>query len=279
MDILNKVSPKRFYDIDSFLAFLSIYEDKARERAYLRLLRASREAIRGAVCVEAGAGLGVMSAEMARLGAKKVYAVEVNPELYQLSMQRLAPFPNVEVVNADIRDFEPREKVDVLVHEFFGQLLYDEDLYALEELRFKPRLVLPDSGALVCGTAFTSDWDDDVIDAAVVKRFDSVIVSGLFDEEGVRPTQEVLTWSAKAGIEGERIVSLSGKKGDLLYFGIEVRHGGKLICRSGVCDNWSFGWTWRKGERFSFAFGPAGGSRASPRAPEALFRWLKPGEN
>lgn len=274
MDILNKVSARRFYDIDSFLAFLSIYEDKARERAYLRLLRANRESIRGAVCVEAGSGLGVMSAEMARLGAKKVYAVEVNPELFQLSRQRLARYPNVEVVRSDIRDFAPAEKIDVLVHEFFGQLLYDEDLYALGRLRFKPRLVLPDSGALLCGTARVEDWDDDVIDAKVIERLDSVIVSGLFDEEGVKPKLEVLRWSAKGGIEGERRVSLDGRKGDLLYFGIEVRHRGKTVCRSGVCDNWSFGWTWRKGDAFSFGFSPAGGSKASPRAPEALFRWL-----
>jgi SAM-dependent methyltransferase len=274
VDILNKVSPRRFYELDSFLAFLSIYEDKERERAYLRLLRANRDPIRGAVCVEAGSGLGVMSAEMARLGAKKVYAVEVNPELYELSRRRLARFPNVEVVKADIRDFKPKERVDVLVHEFYGQLLYDEDLYALADLRFKPRLVLPDSGALMCGVSSLDDWDDDVIDDSVLERLDSAIVSGLFDEEGVKPGIEVLRWSAAEGIQGKRVVDLSGKAGNLLYFGIEVRHAGKAVCRSGVCDNWSFGWTWRKADRFSFGFGKPGGTRESARAPEALFRWL-----
>jgi hypothetical protein len=275
MDILNKVSPARFYEVDSFLAFLSIYEDKKRERAYLRLLRDNADAIRGAVCVEAGSGLGIMSEAMAALGAKKVYAVEVNPELYGLSRERLARYPNVEVVRADIRDFRPREKVGVLVHEFFGQLLYDEDLFALADLKFKPALVLPDSGVLRCGVASVDDWDDDVIDESVIKRFDSVIVSGLFDEEGVKPTVDVLSWSAKKGIDGERTIDLSGKKGNLLYFGIEVRLDGKTICRSGICDNWSFGWTWRKADRFSFSFSAPGGTRRIQRAPEALFRWLK----
>jgi SAM-dependent methyltransferase len=275
MDILNRVSPKRFYEFDSFLAFLSIYEDKARERAYLKLLRSNKDAIAGAVCVEAGCGLGVMSAELARLGAKKVYAVEVNPELYELSRIRLAKYPNVEVVRSDIREFCPSERIDVLVHEFYGQLLYDEDLYTLADLRFKPSLVLPDSGSLLCGTANVDEWDDEVIDDEVIKRFDSIIVSGLFDEEGVRPTLEVLTWSAERGIDGERVVDLSGKKGNLVYFGIEVRHAGKLVCRSGVCDNWSFGWTWRKADRFSFVFSPPSGSRSEPGTPEAIFRWLK----
>lgn len=275
MDILNRVTPRRFYEFDSFLAFLSIYEDKARERAYLRLLRSNKAAIEGAVCVEAGCGLGVMSAEMARLGAKKVYAVEVNPELYELSRIRLAKYPNVEVVRSDIRDFCPTERVDVLVHEFYGQLLYDEDLYTLADLRFKPDLVLPDSGSLLCGTANVDEWDDEVLDDEVIKRFDSIIVSGLFDEEGVRPTLEVLKWSAEGGIDGERVVDLAGKKGNLLYFGIEVRHEGKLVCRSGVCDNWSFGWTWRKADRFSFVFSPPSGDRSEPGAPEAVFRWMK----
>jgi len=275
MDVLNKVSPRRFFEIDSFLAFLSIYEDKVRERAYLGLLRASKKAIRGAICVEAGCGLGIMSEELAKLGARKVYAVEMNPELFKLAQARLSPYSNVEVIKGDIREFNPDAQVDVLVHEFYGQLLYDESLYALADLRFKPTLVLPDSGALMCGTAFVDEWDDDVIDEAVIRRFDSVIVSGLFDEKGICPEVEVLAWSAKNGIQDERVVDLSGKNGNLLYFGIEVRHEGKVICRSGVCDNWSFGWTWRKADGFTFSFTSPGGKRNIPHAPEALFRWLK----
>ncbi len=275
MDILNRVSPRRFYEIDSFLAFLSIYEDKVREKAYLSLLRDNKKIIQGSVCVEAGCGLGIMSAQLARLGAKKVYAVEVNPELFRLALERLAPFPNVEVILCDIRDFEPKERVDVLVHEFYGQLLYDEDLYLLAKLRFKPRHILPDSGALLCGTASVEDWDDEIIDQAVIRRLDSVIVSGLFDEYGVRPRIPVLSWSAKKGLSVQSSVSLKGRKGDILFFGIEVCHQGRTICRSGRCDNWSLGWTWRKGDAFSFDFSKEGGSASSPRAPEALFYWLK----
>jgi SAM-dependent methyltransferase len=275
MDVLNKVGPKRFFEIDSFLAFLSIYEDKVREKAYLRLLRANRAAIKGKVCVEAGCGLGIMSEALAKLGARKVYAVELNPELFELAKARLAPYANVTVVRGDIRDFEPPESVDVLVHEFFGQLLYDESLCALARLRFTPSLVIPDGGALVCGVANVDEWDDEVIDEAVIERFDSVIVSGLFDEEGVRPDLEVLRWSAAEGIEAERVVDLAGRPGNLLYFGIEIRHRGEFVCRSGECDNWSFGWTWRKADRFAFAFTAPGGTRKIPRAPEALFRWLE----
>jgi hypothetical protein len=276
MDILNKVSAKRFEEIDSFLAFLSIYEDKEREKAYLRLLSDNAASIRGAVCVEAGSGLGVMSAKMATLGARKVYAVEANPELFQLSKERLARFPAVEVVHADIRDFDPPEPVAVLVHEFYGQLLYDEDLNVLSSLKFSPRLVLPDSGALLCGLADSDDWEDEVIDASVVKRFDSVIVSGLFDETDMRaPDIEVVSWSAKAGLSAPWKVDLAGRAGDLVYFGIEVRHGKTLVCRSALCDNWSYGWTWRKADRFRLSFAEPGRRGPVPRQPEALFEWLR----
>jgi len=81
MDILNRVSPQRFRAVGDLLAFISIYEGTKRTRAFRSLLRANAKIIRGSVCVEAGWGLGIFSIEMARLGARKVYAVEQNPLL------------------------------------------------------------------------------------------------------------------------------------------------------------------------------------------------------
>lgn len=60
MDILNVLPEAAFAALDDLLAFISIYDDRARTRAYLRLLRAHREAIAGAVCVDAGCGRGTL---------------------------------------------------------------------------------------------------------------------------------------------------------------------------------------------------------------------------
>ena len=85
MDILNVLPEATFAALDDLLTFISIYDDRARTRAYLRLLRAHRRTIAGAVCVDAGCGMGYFSEELVRLGARRVYAVEANPHLYALA--------------------------------------------------------------------------------------------------------------------------------------------------------------------------------------------------
>ena len=194
MDILNRLPQRRYEAADDLLAFVSIYDDKERTKAYLKLLRASRSHIQGRVCVESGCGMGIMSEELARLGAAKVYAVEVNPHLYQIAKERLSQYPNVTVVNTDIREFRPREQVDVLVHEHYGQMLYDEELHVLSRLRFRPGMVLPDGGRLRCGTTTLARMKDEVITPTVMRQLGGVLVTGLFDESGLRLRRTCAEW-------------------------------------------------------------------------------------
>jgi hypothetical protein len=93
MDIMNHLPRRRFREIDDLLAFISIYDDTRRTRALRALLRRHRQEIQGAVCVEGGAGLGLFAIEMARLGARRVFAVEQNPLLAKLAKALLAKFP------------------------------------------------------------------------------------------------------------------------------------------------------------------------------------------
>ena len=93
MDILNRISPRHFRTVDDLLAFISIYDDTRRTRAYKQLLWRNRNSIRGAVCVEGGAGLGLFSVEMARQGARRVYAVEHNKLLAEEIRERIDNIP------------------------------------------------------------------------------------------------------------------------------------------------------------------------------------------
>lgn len=258
MDILNQLTVRRYRAVDDLLAFISIYDDERRAGAYRRLLHRHRRAIAGGTCVEAGAGLGLFSIAMARLGARKVYAVEQNPLLAQLARERIAELPRevastIEVVHEPLQSFRPPKGVDVLLHELYGQLLYDEDLHALKRLRFRPAHVIPDGGELRAGLVHSSSYADPYVTPDVVRRLDGVLVSGLFPERRTELTFPVLRWTYAGGL---RPIPLSFKrrKGDLLVFGVVVTDRGRTVCEAAKCPNWSYVWTARSGDRFAFRF-------------------------
>ncbi len=266
MDIMNELPEEQFEKVDDLLAFISIYDDENRTKEYFKLLDDSRHLIRGQVCVEAGCGFGLMAERMAALGAKKVYAVEANEHLFDIAKQRLRTNKNIEVVHADIRDFEPQEEVNVLVHEFFGQLLFDEDIHVLDQLQFVPRHILPNQASLQMTVLNSTDFTDEVVSSHVLQKLSGVLVSGLFDAEDVAPNISVMRWPSQD--TEKTVVDLSGRQGDLLCFGLEINHENKFVCRAGVCDNWSLVWTPRAGNRFEMEFIPR------DRGADIHFNWI-----
>jgi hypothetical protein len=273
MDILNTLPRRRFEEVDDLLAFISIYDDRRRTRLLKSLLRANNRAIHDAVCVEGGCGLGELSIEMARLGARKVYAVEQNALLAKLVQQRIRALPKdiggrIEVVEGALQQFRPVEHINVLVHEFYGQLLYDEDLWVLGHLKFTPDIVLPDGGELRAGVGSSRDYGDDVVSPGVLQQLDGVLVSGLYEEKLTERTKPVLRWTFAKGLAPVPH-SFAGLQGDLVCFGLVVTHNGKKICEAGACPNWSYVWTLRKANKMSFRF------RRTARGAECLFRWVR----
>jgi SAM-dependent methyltransferase len=270
VDILNSLPEDRYNEVDDLLTFVSIYDDDERTRAYHAMLRRHRDLIAGKVVVEAGCGLGIFSAAMARLGARKVYAVEVNPLLRALAAETVGPYPAVTLVQSDIRAFVPEEPVDLLVHDFFGQMLFDEELHVLAELAFRPARVLPDRALLRFGWGRASSFCDRVVTPAVLSKLRGVLVSGLFDDEGARRFYRTAAeWSAAGGLVA-RATDLAGvgRPSDVLYFGLEIYDGAHLVGRSGCSANWSYVFTPRAGDRFRIGFEWNG------RFMEAVFSWV-----
>jgi len=268
MDIINEIPLRRFAETDDLLAFISIYDDQRRLQSYRRLLHKNRSAIRHAVCVDAGCGLGYLSEELVRLGAARVYAVESNSLLYEEAKKRLADLKPVVLIKKDLRHFKPRERVDVLVHEFFGQMLFDEDISVLGKLRFKPRCFLPNSARLMAGLTTLRKVCDDNVTPDLLQKLQGVLVSGLFEDRQMPLQFPVIQWqpdSSAAKIKCD----LSGRKGEVLYFGLQVLHNDRLICQAVECDNWSFVWTPRCGDKFELLFLP------DRRGTRVKFRWLK----
>ena len=267
MEILNDIPARRFAEVDDLLAFISIYDDDNRTRAYLSLLRSQQRQIQGAVCVDAGCGFGIFAEEMARLGARKVYAVEANPILVEIARSRLSTFPNITVVHQPLEQFIPPEPVDVMVHEFFGQLLYDEDVRILQQLPFSPVLWLPNRARLAAGVMAAEAVVDQTVTPEVLRRLDGILVSGLFEDANVPLSFTVLEWSPTK-FQYSVEYDIGKEKGDLLYLGLEIYQDQKRICRAGECSNWSYVWTPRVGDRFRLVFRPA------ERGMRVVFEWI-----
>lgn len=267
MDIMNELPDKQFEQLDDLLAFVSIYDDDLRKESYFRLLESHEAQIKGAVCAEAGCGFGLMAEKMAQLGARRVYAIEANHHLYEIARQRLRQYKDVVVIHADIRDFKPPEPVSILVHEFFGQLLFDEDINVLNQLQFKPAQILPNKAILELGLLNSADFVDDVVTYHVLSELHGALVSGLFEGEDVIPDLPVMQW--RPGLDRYKAeINLEGREGDLLCFGLKIYHNEKFICRAEECDNWSYVWTPRVGDVFRLEFEPG------DRGAEVKFSWV-----
>jgi len=258
MDILNHLSARRFRELDDLLAFVSIYDDTRRTSAYRSMLRECADTIRGGICVEGGCGLGLFAADMARLGAQKVYAVEQNPILASLARARFDRLPKnissrIELVELPLQRFRPPVHVNVLVHEFYGQLLYDEDLRVLDHLKFRPDHVLPDGGELRAGVLSSHVYQDKIVTPEAIGKLDGVLVSGLFEGEPGDLRKPVLRWKFGRGLS-EVKHDFRREKGDLVCLGLVVTNKGKQVCRAGQSSNWSYVWTKRAGNEMGFRF-------------------------
>lgn len=268
MDIMNELPDDQFARIDDLLAFVSIYDDEQRTAAYMAMLEAERESIKGAVCVEAGCGFGLIAEKCAQLGAQRVYAVEMNPHLAMIARRNLSSYANVRVIEQDIRRFMPPEKIDLLVQEFFGQLLFDEDLYTLQKLSFTPQAVLPHRAVLKYALVNSNDYVDDVVTPQVMGQLKGALISGLFEWQNLQPNGQVLQWT-REHFPKKATVDISGQPGDLLCFYLEIFHRDQMICRTGECSNWSPVWTPRAGDVFTFRFKPG------KRGTAVYFDWVK----
>ncbi len=254
MEILNYYPETKLAELFDFLGFVSIYEDRERSKAYFKLMNKHRKIFKDAVVIEAGAGFGEFSQKALDMGAKKLYAVEINKYMTDLLKKRFGKNKNVRVVKKDFFDFMPAEKrADILIHDLYGPLLYDESLYALEKLKYPVENIFPNGGRLAFAVVDSKKFTDKVIDSRVLNELKGALVSDLFDPYEGKFPYEATSWTAADGLKCKN-PDISQVKGDLLVFRLEIFHDGKFISSASECDNWPMVWTPRAGNRFELIF-------------------------
>ncbi len=251
MEILNRIDSEKYNQLIEFLAFLSIYDDDKRMKVFKEIIK--RCDMKGKVVAELGAGFGEFTKFIIELGAKRVYAVEINPYMLTILRKKLKNINNVRIVEGDALNFVPEEDINIVIHDFFGPLLYDESLYVLDNLKFKPKIVIPNEGLLKCGTIKLSEINDPTVDRDVIETLEGVLIADLFDYYQ-KPEKSYTVAKWKYG-EGLKMYEVELKdEGEVLVFWLEIYHDGEFLCSSYECINWPLVWTYRRGDRFKIFF-------------------------
>lgn len=145
-------------------------QDRARVQAYKRALEAIVEQIRGGVVLDVGAGTGLFACLAARLGAKKVYAIEPSgiAEYAQRVIEHNGYANTISVVQKRVEDITEDDGVsecDVLVSEWMGFHLLHECMLP-SVLKARNRFlktggsILPQHARLWCCPVSMDKWAD-----------------------------------------------------------------------------------------------------------------------
>lgn len=271
LEIVNVLPPQKASDIDSFLTYIGIYEDKQRTAAFKRLIYANRAEICGKIVVEAGAGLGIMTGALLAAGAVKVYAVEDNRFCVAALRKKFSNDRRVVVVRSRIEDFRPavNEKVHILFQELYGSLLLDESLLALERIGFEPDIVLPDSGRILGQVVTLREVGDPTLTPDMLRCLDGALVTDLFPYFKFTRPFIIGEWRFRRQKKRRSYEFAVPRSGEALVMGMEIWHGGRRISGTQYCDNWSFIATPVSGKkaRLTFAY-------TSEGMTDILWQWL-----
>lgn len=139
----------------------NMLEDHIRTEAYYRAVQENKSIFDGKVVLDVGTGTGILSFFAAQAGAKKVYAVEGS-----IGMARNAEIlvkanglsDVIKVIAGKIEDIELPEKVDVIISEPMGVMLFHERMiesflfarnqFLKPELLNSPESLFPGSGTI-----------------------------------------------------------------------------------------------------------------------------------
>ena len=107
----------------------NMLEDHVRTEAYYRAITENRAEFEGKVVLDVGTGTGILSFFAAQAGAKRVYAVEGSIAMArnaEILVESNGLSDVIKVIKGKIEEIELPEKVDLIISEPMGVLLFHE---------------------------------------------------------------------------------------------------------------------------------------------------------
>ncbi len=100
------------------------------------------------IVIDLGTGTGILSFFAAKQNPKKIYAVD-HSEFIEVAEQIAShnDIKNIHFVKSNSRDFDPGEKVDVILHEQIGSELFNENM--IENILDLKKRLLKDEGRIL----------------------------------------------------------------------------------------------------------------------------------
>ena len=110
------------------------YQDMLSDERRMVRYREAIEAVvkSGDVVVDLGTGLGVLAIMAARAGAEHVYAVDIRPQVMDITQRIIEANglkDRISLVCSDAMELELPQKVDVILNELIGDFGTDENIY------------------------------------------------------------------------------------------------------------------------------------------------------
>lgn len=203
-------------------AEFEVHRTMIRDRVRTDAFRAAIDAVvrPGDIVLDVGAGSGILSVFAAKAGAARVYAVEQTS--VAVLAQELAAANRVEdvvrVIQGDVLDIEPPERVDVVVSEWLGGFGIDEGMLvpviAARDRWLKPGgVMIPHTVTAWAALVHDRDLADMVsflrnrpyglrLDDLVDKTVNEILYSGTFRHlaEGDRRSEPSRLWTTDADL-------------------------------------------------------------------------------
>ncbi|CAF0747952.1 unnamed protein product [Didymodactylos carnosus] len=129
--VTNDVDHIYFQSYDNFQIHELMLRDRARVSAYYDAIMKNKHLFQDKVVLDVGSGTGILSMFAAKAGAKRVYGVDVCPNICKIANELVrynCLQDVVQIINKQIEHVKLDDYVDIIISEWMGFYLFHESM-------------------------------------------------------------------------------------------------------------------------------------------------------